>query len=76
MTRSLVCLAHGQLERSVLLHPLGPVFFFLLLGTLAVRAFPKLQPTKRALNTGAALLIVALLTLWIVRLTGWLPKPP
>ena len=76
ISRSLVCTAHGELTRAFILHPLGPVFFVILAGFVALRFFPKLQLSTKRINTGAGVLVVLLLSLWIIRLLGWLPKPP
>lgn len=76
LSRSLVCCAHGELTRAFWLHPLGPLFFGLLIGAVALRFFPRLQPSPKLLNRGAGVLIVLMLLLWITRLLGWLPKPP
>ena len=76
ISRSLVCTAHGELSRAFVLHPLGPVFFVILAGFVVLRFFPKLQPSTKRINHWAGVLVVLLLSLWIVRLLGWLPKPP
>ena len=76
ISRSLVCTAHGELARAFVLHPLGPVFFVIIAGLVALRFFPKLQPSPKRINTGACVLVVLLLSLWAARLLGWLPKPP
>ena len=76
ISRSLVCTAHGELARAFLLHPLGPVFFVILAGFVALRLFPKLQPSTKLINRWAGVLVVLLLSLWTARLLGWLPKPP
>jgi Protein of unknown function (DUF2752) len=76
MSRSLICTAHGELSRAFILHPLGPVFFVLLIGFVALRFFPKLQPSTKIINCCAGALVVLLLSFWAARLLGWLPKPP
>ena len=76
ISRSLVCCAHGELLRAFWLHPLGPVFFTILVGAVALRFFPKLQPSSRIINGSAGVLTVLLIVLWVIRLLGWLPKPP
>ena len=76
MSRALVCCAHGEFWRAFWLHPLGPVFFVILVGYVALRFFPKLQPSTKLVNRGAGVLIVLMLGLWGIRLLGWLPKPP
>ncbi|WP_184192904.1 DUF2752 domain-containing protein [Armatimonas rosea] len=76
MSRSLVCCAHGELVRAFWLHPLGPVFFGLLIGAVVLRFFPRLQPSPKLLRVSSWVLIVLMLLLWVTRLLGWLPKPP
>ncbi|WP_309714741.1 DUF2752 domain-containing protein [Armatimonas sp.] len=76
ISRSLVCTAHGELTRAFVLHPLGPVFFTILVGFVVLRFFPRLQPSSKTVNLGAGILTVLLIALWVVRLLGWLPKPP
>lgn len=76
MSRSLVCCAHGEFPRAFWLHPLGPLFFTLLIGFVLLRLLPKLQPSPKLVHVGAGVLVVLMLSLWGIRLLGWLPKPP
>ena len=76
MSRSLVCCAHGELSRALWLHPLGPLFFAILVGLVAMRFFPKHHPSTGLISRCAGVLVVLMLSLWVIRLLGWLPKPP
>lgn len=75
LTRSFVCLAHGQIAAAFEFHPLGPLLFA---GAIAgvFSAFwtpPNLsyRAQKWALATGAALLVAS----WMLRLGGVWPLP-
>lgn len=76
ISRSLVCCGHGELGRAMALHPLGPIVFALLIGTTVLRFFPQVKLPQKGITVGAVLLLIAALTLWLLRLLGWLPKPP
>ncbi|MBI5836464.1 MAG: DUF2752 domain-containing protein [Candidatus Eisenbacteria bacterium] len=77
MTRSFVALAHGQLDRSLHFHPLGPVLFALsgaaglaLLGGWAASRSWRLDLSQgeRGLLLGGAVAVLA--GTWLLRLTG------
>jgi hypothetical protein len=82
MTRSLVCMAHGQLHESFCYHPLGPVVFLLLVCATINSALRLVRPSlvvtipakysKPAAWAATAVLMMA----WAVRLAGAIPSPP
>lgn len=76
ITRSLVCCGHGEWLRAFFLHPLGPACFGLLVFFTVLRFFPKATLPPQLIRVGSWVFLVALLSFWIVRLLGWLPKPP
>ncbi|HEX8465359.1 MAG TPA: DUF2752 domain-containing protein [Abditibacterium sp.] len=76
LTRSFVCLAHGEFRESLSYHPLGPLLFgaILLFASASILGFAPRFPAKT--NTfwlGA--LVSALLIAWIGRLSGFWPLP-
>ncbi len=77
MTRSFVALAHGQLQRSLHFHPLGPALFVvagaaglaLLVAWASSRAWRlDLAPGERTVLAWSA--VAVLLGTWLLRLTG------
>lgn len=83
LTRSLVCLLHGDLASSIAFHPLGPLVALVLLGLILVEACAIARPALRdgpwrwplavrlrATSPWAAL--AAFLLVWIVRLPLYL----
>jgi hypothetical protein len=88
LTRSVVSFAHGQWSEAVYYHPLGPLFFiaFVAIAAGGVLQFfyprqvtgwtSKLLEQKTLTLLSASLLGVALITIWLARLAGWLPSPP
>ncbi len=81
ITRSVVCAAHGDLPDALRFHPLGPLVLFSLSVFTLLRLTGMdarlLRRLPRHLGEAAcALVIVALIGIWVARLVGWLPTPP
>jgi hypothetical protein len=80
LTRSFVCLGHGDLSESVRFHPLGPMLFLgvvcaLILALIRLKK-PAFLRCWRLDLPALGLLTLALLILWPLRLLGKLPSPP
>ena len=83
ITRSMVCMAHGQVERGFVLHPAGPFLLALCVGAVAValirqrRADAFTAPIWRhAASVYTLALAVGMLVLWPLRLLGIVAPPP
>lgn len=83
LTRSLVCLLHGDLATSVAFHPLGPLVALALIGFILAEACARARPALRdgpwqwslALRLRSAApwaTLAAFLLVWIVRLPLYL----
>jgi hypothetical protein len=81
LTRSVLALLHGQVGHSFNLHPMGPLLLIGLLAALAAGIMPAKARQKwigliAALErrTGiVAILFVAMMVLWVLRVAGCLP---
>lgn len=73
LTRSFVCLAHGQISMAFEFHPLGPLLFgaalFLIINSLIGRSNPRFSP-RFALFSAAMFGVF-----WLLRLGGVFPLP-
>jgi hypothetical protein len=80
LTRSLICLGHGQVADSFRFHPLGPLVFLGVSCALALALLrlkrPQLLARWRLDLPAAVALLLALLALWPLRLSGRLPPLP
>lgn len=77
LTRSFVCMAHGQVLAAAQYHPLGPILFgavaIMLVAGGHILRHPWTSGFKRVLLFGTASLFVAI---WALRLHGTLPWGP
>lgn len=79
LTRSVVYSAHGQWQQAIAYHPFGPLF----LAGVALTLVPAVISLRRPLNlyqtraTSILLTVaaIAILVLWVVRLSGLWPYP-
>jgi len=83
MLRSLVCLAHGDVERAMAFHPLGPPMFLGLIVwcLLEIRRWQRPEWTvpdrwRTLFNRACWATIVVAAVLWLIRLLGWLVPAP
>jgi hypothetical protein len=83
MTRATVALLRGDFARAFAIHPLSPILSPLVLGLFAGQAlmyvkrgdafFPRYLP--RAIEIGAAVLVVLLFAVWVSRFFGYFGGP-
>ena len=76
ITRALICCGHGEFLRALVLHPLAPLCYLLLIVFTVLRLFPSVTLPPKPVRVGSFLFLFALLGLWGIRLLGWLPPPP
>src|ERR1051325_10531854 len=76
MTRSFVCLGHGDLGASLAYHPLDPALFAATL-VFAVAGFVRgeWRPSPRITRLLAASFAATVATAWVLRLSGFWPLP-